>query len=225
MARSHFDRFYESRVISSVFPNLLSELRIALRDCDEVLDIGFGPASPVSRCGSFNRTVGVEPFAPYLKQAREKSTHTELVGSNLFELDFPPKSFDAVVLIDVIEHMSAEDALSAIGLARRWAKKRVIVTTPNGYIPQSALDNNPLQVHLSGWKVDDLKQLGFKSRGLAGPKWLRQEVPDGTMGGGILTSIRLKPRPFWFIVATLLQPFTYRFPRFAFSQFAVLETS
>jgi len=43
--------------------------------------------------------------------------------------------------------------------------------------------------------------------------------------GSLLSSIRFRPRPFWFIVATLSQLVTYWFPKLAFGLFSVKETT
>ena len=65
----------------------------------------------------------------------------------------------------------------------------------------------------------------YGKRGLAGPKWLRQEVEAETMGDDLMTSIRFRPRFFWFVIATLLQPIVYRIPKFAFSLMSVKSLS
>jgi len=42
---------------------------------------------------------------------------------------------------------------------------------------------------LSGWDFLEIKNLGFKSYGIAGLKFLRQEVHNDTMGADLATSI------------------------------------
>lgn len=95
----------------------------------------------------------------------------------------------------------------------KWAKKKVIITTPNGYLWQNGYDNNPLQQHKCGWSVDELKELGFKVYGMNGWKKLR-----GYKGG-----IKYKPLLFWTIISDLTQKLTYHFPNLAFQLFAVKE--
>jgi hypothetical protein len=68
-----------------------------------------------------------------------------------------------------------------------------------------------------------MRLLGFRSRGLAGLKVLRQESDSNTMGDDILANIRFHPRPFWFIVATLSQLVTYVLPAYAFGLFSVKQ--
>ena len=210
-----------SRLVTAVVPTLDSELAKSLRDCDSVLDLGCGPKSPVRNITWMSRRVGVEAFHPYVETARLNQTHDEIWDTSILGLDIEENSFDAVTLIDVIEHMTREDAQKTITLAKFIARKKVVINSPNGFIAQEALDGNELQKHLSGWVLPDMKALNFEVRGLAGLKVLRREVDNGSMGDDLLTTIRFRPRFLWFIVSTLSQPMTYLIPRFAFSLFSV----
>ncbi len=211
----------KSQTVGKIIPTLDTELDRNLRDCSTVLDLGCGPNSPVGALKHLTTRVGVEPFGPYFELAKSRNTHDQFHQKLITELDFEPRSFDAVIMIDVIEHMTEEDGLNALRLAEKWARKKVIINSPNGYISQKSLDGNPLQEHKSGWSFSKMKELGYISRGLAGPKWLRQEVEAETMGDDLLTSIRFRPKIFWFIVATLFQPIVFHYPKFAFSLMSV----
>jgi SAM-dependent methyltransferase len=219
------DLLRKSSVVGKLIPTLDIELDHNLRDCSTVLDLGCGPNSPVGALKYLTTRVGVEPFGPYVELARSRGTHDQFHQKLITELDFEPASFDAVIMIDVIEHMTEEDGLNALQLAEKWARKKVIINSPNGFIAQKSLDGNPLQEHKSGWSYSRMKELGYHSRGLAGPKWLRQEVEAETMGNDLMTSIRFRPRFFWFVIATLLQPIVYRIPQFAFSLMSVKSLS
>ena len=221
VAVSLIDVLRKSSIVGKLIPTLDTELDRNLRDCSTVLDLGCGPSSPVGALKYLTTRVGVEPFGPYLELAKARGTHDEFHQKLITDLDFGVASFDAVIMIDVIEHMTEEDGLNALRLAEKWARKKVIINSPNGYIPQKSLDGNPLQEHKSGWTYSKMKELGYVSRGLAGPKWLRQEVEAETMGDDLLTSIRFRPKMFWFIVATIFQPIVFRYPKFAFSLMSV----
>ncbi len=225
VAVSLIDVLRKSSLIGKLIPTLDTELDRNLRDCSTVLDLGCGPNSPVGALKYLTMRVGVEPFEPYLELAKSRGTHDQFHQKLITELDFGVASFDAVIMIDVIEHMTEEDGLNALRLAEKWARKKVIINSPNGYIPQKSLDGNPLQEHKSGWSYSKMKELGYVSRGLAGPKWLRQEVEAETMGDDLLTSIRFRPKMFWFIVATIFQPIVFRYPKFAFSLMSVKSFS
>ena len=219
------DRLRRSRFLSFFVPTLERDLDRALRDCQSVLDLGCGPKSPVRFLTGIERRVGVDGFAPYLEVAKNNSTHTEYRLAMLDEIDFLPKEFDGVVMVDVLEHLPRELGESLLKKAETWASKVIVISSPNGFIEQQALDGNELQRHLSGWDVKDMRSRGFVVRGMAGPKFIRQEVQDDTMGDDLLTSIRLRPKVVWFAIATLLQPVVYRLPQFSFSLFSVRKIS
>ena len=67
------------------------------------------------------------------------------------------------------------------------ARRRVIVFTPNGFLPQDAFDGNPYQVHRSGWTVQEMRSRGYEVRGIHGWRPLRGER----------AAVRWPPRPFW----------------------------
>lgn len=214
-------KLYHHPFLAALMHTLVYELQKELRDCKSVIDLGCGPSSPLQYCPWIEHSIGVEAFEPYLEQSRAKKIHTEYLNARLETLDFPDKSVDAVILIDVLEHLPEELGYQILKKAERWARKKVIVSSPNGFIEQSALDGNELQKHLSGWDNARMKSLGFRCRGMAGPKWLRREVEGGTMGNDLLVSIRFRPRAFWFVVSTCIQPWIYFFPSVAFSLFSV----
>ena len=217
------DRTRESKFATSIVPTLDGELMKSLRGCNSLLDLGCGPKSSVRNIDWMSRRVGVEAFGPYVETAKLNGTHDEIWEMSVSDLALEENSFDAVTLIDVIEHMSREDALATIELAKFIARKKVIINSPNGFIPQEALDGNELQKHLSGWTLSDMKSLNFRVRGMAGLKVLRREVDNGSMGDDLLTTIRFRPRFLWFIVSALSQPLTFRIPRLAFSLYSVYD--
>jgi len=218
-----FSYFYHSPFFKKIFPTLVFCLQKELIDCQTVLDIGCGPNSPLQYCENIKHSVGVEPFAPYLKKTKKRRIHSKYLSSQAQDLSFPPNSFDAVILIEVLEHLSAEAGLRIIKKAERWARKKVVVSCPNGFMAQEEVDQNPYQKHLSGWKVSKLRDLGFQVRGLAGLKALRREIGEKEQQEGWLESIKYQPRIFWLLVAIFSQVFVYFSPRIAYGLFAVKE--
>jgi SAM-dependent methyltransferase len=214
-------KLHSSRFFGSIFHTLDYCVEKELEGCGSVLDLGCGPSSPIRNCKWVKRSVGVEVFEPYLNKSKEKGIHSEYILSDVKKVDFPEGSFDAVLMLEVLEHLSEEDGMEMIEKAKKWCSKKVIISSPNGYIHQKEVDGNPYQKHLSGWDLRKMRSLGFKCRGLAGFKFLRQEVQNDVMGDDLLTSIRFKPRFLWFVVATLSQIFCYSFPRSAFELFSV----
>ena len=213
---------YHNKFFESIFPTHVSVLKKELKDCQSVLDLGCGPDSPLQYCKNIKHSIGVEAFQPYLDESQKKGIHNEYIKKNIGEIEFEENSFDAVILMEVIEHMEENVGLEVLKKIEFWARKKVIISTPNGFFPQKIVDNNPMQVHLSGWDTKKMKSLGFsKILGLAGLKYLRAEIDHDSMDAELFISMKYKPKFFWFIIATLSQMFTYHFPNFAFGLFCV----
>ena len=214
-------KLYHSPILGRIFHTLDYCLQKELKDCESVLDLGCGSSSPLQYCKNVKYSVGVEAFQSYLKESKRKKIHSKYMSKKITELDFPENSFDAVLMIEVLEHLPEEDGMGILRKIAKWAKKKIIISSPNGFIPQKEIDNNLLQKHLSGWDYEKMRKLEFKSYGLAGLKLLRQEVQSDTMGDDLKTSVRFKHKFFWFIVATSSQIFTYFFPKYAFGLFSI----
>jgi SAM-dependent methyltransferase len=210
------NKIYHNRVFSWLFPTTVFCLQKNLKDCETVLDLGCGPSSPLQYCENIKSSVGVEAFQPYLEESKRRNIHTGYIQDKVENVTFPEKSFDAVIMIELIEHLPKELGSEMLEKAQGWAKKKVIVSTPNGFLPQRERDSNPLQKHLSGWGLNEMKNLGFECYGLSGLKSLRREAPEIVEENDFTASIKNKPRFFWFIIATLSQTFTYYFPKSAF---------
>jgi len=202
---------FVNRIYSTISQNWIEMLKKELSDCSTVLDLGCGYNSPIQYCNNINLSVGVEMFEPYLKESVKKRIHDEYIKGDIRRLEFKPKSFDAVLCLELIEHLTKEEGYELIKKMEKWARKKIIITTPNGYLWQDGYDNNPLQMHRSGWSVDELKKLGFEVYGISGWKKLR----------GYRGQIKYKPKLFWTIISGLTQKITYRCPRFAFQLFAI----
>lgn len=215
--------FYHNKIFEKIFPTLVFFLKKELRDCKTVLDLGCGFDSPFQYCKNIDYSVGVEFFEKYLKISKEKKIHSEYIKELIQKIYFKENSFDAVILLEVLEHLNKEDALEIIQKAKVWARKKVIISTPNGFIGQKEIDGNILQKHLSGWTLSDLNELGFRCHGLAGLKFLRHEKDENTMDDNLLVSIKYKPKFFWFIISVFSQSLVYLFPKFSFGLFCVYE--
>lgn len=223
--KNFFNNLYRNAFLGRFGHTLVFSLQKELLDCQKVLDIGCGPDSPLKYCRNVKYSLGVEPFGLYFRQAKEQKIHTEYLNKKIENLDFPQNCFDAVILIEVLEHLPKEAGLKILQKAEEWAEKKIVVSTPNGFLSQGELDGNKLQKHLSGWSVDDFKKLGFKVTGRAGLKFLRRQAIHKKAFTGFTTSLKYRPRAFWFLVAALSQTVVYHHPRFAFELFCVKNLS
>jgi len=218
----HFLRsIYHLPFITNIIPTTVSLLKRELSDCKTVLDLGCGPNSPLQYCEGITYSVGVDVYPPYLETARKKQIHSEYVTGLILDMDFKARSFDVVILIDVLEHIDKINGHLLLQRIEKWAKKKVVIITPNGFISQSGYDKNIFQKHLSGWSYEELIKKDFAIRGLAGYKFLRKGRTEDTRESDLSTSMRFHPKLLWFIIATLSQAYTYYFPSLAFSLFCV----
>jgi len=198
-------------------------LQQELKGCDSVLDLGCGPSSPLKNIKNIKYSVGVEIFKPYLKLSKQQKIHTKYLPKNILDLDFPKNSFDAVILIEVLEHLSFKDGQKIIKLANKWAKNKIIISTPNNFFAMGEVDHNPHQQHLSGWSVSILQKLGFKVNGVSGLKFFYQSENKvkSLVNDDNYQNIRFKPKKFFYGLNAFFQIFNYYFPKFSFGLFAV----
>jgi beta-1,4-mannosyl-glycoprotein beta-1,4-N-acetylglucosaminyltransferase len=163
------------KVIPSTANEIENILSKELAGNKKVLDLGCGKNSPIrflkDKKGFENLyTLGVDIFTPYIDLNKNGDhIHSEYLNSNIFEIQFPDKSFDTAILFDVVEHFDRNDFLEFLPKLEKIVSK-IIVITPNGFIEQGDHDKNPYQSHRSGWTVADFNSLGFTCTGLSGYK-------------------------------------------------------
>ena len=202
-----FRGLYEKTYLKA-FPNYPDELAKAVGECRTLLDVGCGSNSPIRVVPNKVYKVGVDAFGQSIKRSKEKNIHNKYVQMDVLDIgkSFKPHSFDCVVASNLIEHLTKEDGMKLIVMMEQIAKKRVIIYTPNGFLPQGEYDDNPWQLHKSGWTAKEMRNMGFAVTGIHGWKPLR----------GKHASIRFWPRPFWRVVSDLTQPIVRKMPEKAF---------
>lgn len=178
-------------------------LRAELQGMGTVLDVGCGSDSPLQFVHGIGRKVGVDAFGPSIEASRARGLHDEYRQMELQALDFQDKSFDAVVLLDLIEHFEKAEGLAFLLRLERLARRKVLVFTPNGFLPQPPYEDNPWQLHRSGWTAPEFGVLGYRVRGVLGWKPLRGE----------LNRPRFRPWPIWERVANATRLWTASHPQ------------
>lgn len=152
----------------------LREIGRHLQGCDWVLDLGCGGQPYLSEPGQGRRFIGLESWYASCLTARSAPRYQAVIQAQLPLIPARSKSVDAVVFLQVIEHLPKDQGYQLIQEAERVARRRVILTTPKGFVQQEPYHGNPYQHHLSGWSIQDFTDLGYDVNGLEGPKIFRK---------------------------------------------------
>lgn len=188
------------RFVMAVF---LVEIEKHLKSCNSILDVGCGSDSPIKFYNGKYKTTGIDGYKPSIELSRKKKIHNSYKYGDIRKLDklTQKDSFDAAIALDVIEHLNKSDGYKLLKNMERAAKKRVILVTPNGFIPQHNKENN-LQKHRSGWSVKDFEKIGYTVEGIYGTKFcdiFRTEEAE----------LRFRPKFFWGLVWGILAVTTH----------------
>ncbi|HNV01500.1 MAG TPA: methyltransferase domain-containing protein [archaeon] len=198
------------KIYYTIFPfsNYEKELENAIGDSKTLIDVGCGSQSPIY---SFSRkfySIGVDCFSPSIEKSKKAKIHNKYYKLNIMDIDkkFKANSFDCALASDVIEHFDKKEGLRLLKKMEKISRKKIIIFTPNGFLKQGEYDNNPWQVHKSGWTAEEMKKRGYKVVGINGLKSLRKEF----------TEIKYHPKIIWRIISDITQIFTRNNPRKAF---------
>ena len=154
--------------------NLIDLLTQHLSGCETVLDLGCGANPYLGECDNVKSVVGVDGSYQACLSAKTAKKYRLVAQSYLPHLPFRPQSVDAVAMLQVVEHLPKHIASQLIVEAEKLARRRIVITTPNGFVEQEAYGDNSFQEHLSGWTIEDFEERGYQVWGLEGPKIVRR---------------------------------------------------
>lgn len=145
---------------------IIEQIPIAM---NSLIDIGCGRGVIGALARIYRnpkRLVGIDAFRPYLNFCSHHSFYDELYHYDLTKtsLFFEDKEFDVATCIEVLEHIPKSSGENLLNELERIAKK-VIITTPNGFLKQEALEGNAFQKHVSHWSVTDFTDRGYNVKG------------------------------------------------------------
>jgi len=136
--------------------NLLKEVRT-------ILDIGCGKGGSLFFIPAHKYLItGIDIYLPYLKYCVKEELYNNCILCDANYLPFKTKSFDVVLLLSVLEHLTKDEGIRLLRTTQDIARKQVILITPNGMTVQEEHHGNPFQKHRSGWTPDEFKRLGYK---------------------------------------------------------------
>ena len=200
-------------ISNDVYSYYFKSLEHSLRDCESVLDVACGNDSPLRHCKKTFHSTGFDIFEPYLLESKEKGIHDDYIVSDVAHINkkIERKSYDAVVALDLIEHLPKNAGFKLLENLESIARKKVIIFTPNGFLKQTPFDNNPWQEHQSGWSVDDFEKQGYRVEGHGGWKPLRGER----------SKLRFRPHFFWSRISFISHKLFSSSPKSCFQLFCV----
>ena len=140
------------------------------KNATTVLDVGCGDGSFMALLNKDKKfeVTGIDAYKSYLAKAKKTGVYKKLILGDVRKLPFKEKSFDIVLCSQVIEHLKKEEGEELIRDLEKTAKRQVIVATTVGFFPYEPFegkDENPLQVHQSGWEPKEFEKRGYKVYG------------------------------------------------------------
>jgi len=190
-------------------------LKRDLADCETILELGCGEHSPLLEIGYGYKTDAVDIYQPYISRHNTINDYHSSRVDNILDMGFPAKSYDAVVMLDVLEHLPRNKVYERklFEQLESCARKRIIIFSPNGWRVNGEHDENLFQSHVSAWSPLDFQSMGFTVHGATSF--------IGLLGNH--SEPKLHPYAVFLILAMLSQPYVYNHPYQAFHSYAVKE--
>jgi len=193
-------------------------LKRDLADCESILELGCGDHSPILYIGYGRKTDAVDIFQPYVDKHNKAGDYHMCWQADILEMDLPGglhKGYDAVVMFDVLEHLprGKVEQMNLFKRMEQCAKKKAIIFTPNGFVENDEIDDDPWQKHLSAWWPEDYIKRGYEVVGATGLHWL--------FGKASLPKYR--PHSACAIIGMVTKTLVYHKPKLALHSYAVKE--
>lgn len=128
-----------------------------------VLDLGCG----IGRWGYVIKNkkpdvhvTGVEIHKPYAEQAMKTGCYDNVLNQSFTDLsNIPSKSYDTVIAIETIEHVTKDESIKLLKEMERIAKLKIVISTPSGFYELDT--NQDSECHKCGWTKNELQDLGY----------------------------------------------------------------
>ena len=202
---------YKEIVVSSLAHDCSKATRVRILD----LGGGGGKLWEDLKCPCMQITI-IDPWIP--ERGFVDPADIRMVGTfQELSKGLVSKSFDFVVAMDVIEHLSVSEGYLLLYEMVRLSKGKVSIYTPNGFLWQPPSDNNSFNAHVSGWSIKQLKEFGFTDfKGHVGLRWF----------WGAYSVVKFSFEKRSFVVASLIGNSLIKLlPRLAFAISATAEVN
>lgn len=161
------------RTLTRIPFSFLWLLRRAIGKADSLLDLGCGDGALMKSLMVDKKwtVTGVDIFPKSVKETKKKGIYEKVICGDVVDITkqfvSEKKFFDVVFCSQVMEHLPREKGEKLLGIIDSLAKERIIILTPRGYMdqPEVFLEDNPHQVHQSGWTEEDFASRGYSVYG------------------------------------------------------------
>ncbi len=162
-------------------PVALDPVIIPLVQGPKILDVGcgFGKWGALCTCnywqthapvrGARPELTGCDGYEANVQMARKSGFYGQVLHLMVPPLPFDDRSFDTVLLIEILEHLTEDRGQALVQEAKRVARHRVILSTPNYPDFRDGVAGltgwNALDAHRSYVPRSLLRRLGFRLSG------------------------------------------------------------
>jgi SAM-dependent methyltransferase len=110
-----------------------------------ILDIGCGHGFYIKLLGDyFKKFDAVEVWEPYIEEYKLTEMYNNVFNVNI--LDFEFEYYDIIIMGDILEHLSREDARNLLNKLKDKCRELIVVVPY--YLPQDEVFGNKYEIHL-----------------------------------------------------------------------------
>lgn len=171
----------------------VTEFAKLLKNGFTILDIGCGPGNVAKQLGELKELTitGIDLSAEMLKLAKKNVPQGTFHLQDSRTADFPPESFDSIILSFSIVHLENEEAKALMAHAAKWVRR-------GGYVYLSFMEGNQpgfettsfssQPLYFNYFQESEIKEI-LKQFGLECIRSVRQDYPEPD--GSITTDVFL----------------------------------
>lgn len=197
-------------------------LKVSIGHARTILDLGCGDGTLMELLsrGENWQITGIDIYGKDIESAGKRNVYKRLIKGDLLKTiskNNLKSKYDVVFFSQVIEHVTRNQGEKILSEIEKLAKKRIIIGTPRGFMeqPHEFLDDNPYQVHQSGWSIEDFTSRGYQVYGVGfWPIWSHHGL--GRNANIIRTIVSN-------IISYLMSPVVYFFPALGAGVIAIKE--